>query len=102
MQTRIILYNCGFKRTPPTVGCIFYDGFVSDKAVSKWETGGSIPDVALLMPLAKLLVFYSVSRNKSDDGCNTVDAPFVWSDFWNYSMFFSERKAADLLCGKEI
>ena len=29
--------------------------FVSDKAVSKWETGGSIPDVALLMPLSKLL-----------------------------------------------
>ena len=29
--------------------------FVSDKAVSKWETGGSIPDVALLMPLAKML-----------------------------------------------
>ena len=29
--------------------------FVSDKAVSKWETGGSIPDVALLMPLAKFL-----------------------------------------------
>jgi len=29
--------------------------FVSDKAVSKWETGGSIPDVALLMPLAKVL-----------------------------------------------
>lgn len=29
--------------------------FVSDKTVSKWETGGSIPDVALLMPLAKLL-----------------------------------------------
>lgn len=29
--------------------------FVSDKAVSKWETGGSIPDVTLLMPLAKFL-----------------------------------------------
>lgn len=29
--------------------------FVSDKAVSKWETGGSIPDVALLLPLSKLL-----------------------------------------------
>ena len=29
--------------------------FVSDKAVSKWETGGSIPDVALLKPLSKLL-----------------------------------------------
>jgi transcriptional regulator with XRE-family HTH domain len=29
--------------------------FASDKAVSKWETGGSIPDVALLMPLSKAL-----------------------------------------------
>lgn len=26
--------------------------FVSDKAVSKWETGASIPDTALLIPLA--------------------------------------------------
>ena len=29
--------------------------FVSDKAVSKWETGASIPDTALLIPLAELL-----------------------------------------------
>lgn len=29
--------------------------FVSDKAVSKWETGVSIPDTALLIPLAELL-----------------------------------------------
>ncbi|MBR2409395.1 MAG: helix-turn-helix transcriptional regulator [Lachnospiraceae bacterium] len=29
--------------------------FISDKAVSKWETGTSIPDTALLMPLADLL-----------------------------------------------
>lgn len=29
--------------------------FLSDKAVSKWETGASIPDTALLMPLAELL-----------------------------------------------
>ena len=28
--------------------------FVSDKTVSKWETGGSMPDITLLMPLAKL------------------------------------------------
>lgn len=28
---------------------------VSDKAVSKWETGTTIPDTALLMPLAELL-----------------------------------------------
>lgn len=29
--------------------------FVSDKAVSKWETGSSIPDTALLLPLSELL-----------------------------------------------
>jgi len=29
--------------------------FVSDKAVSKWETGNSMPDVSLLIPLADLL-----------------------------------------------
>lgn len=29
--------------------------FISDKAVSKWETGASIPDTALLVPLAQLL-----------------------------------------------
>ncbi len=29
--------------------------FISDKAVSKWETGASIPDTALLMPLAEIL-----------------------------------------------
>ncbi|MFR5782430.1 MAG: helix-turn-helix domain-containing protein [Oscillospiraceae bacterium] len=29
--------------------------YISDKAVSKWETGASIPDTALLMPLAELL-----------------------------------------------
>ena len=29
--------------------------FVSDKAVSKWETGASIPDTTLLIPLSELL-----------------------------------------------
>lgn len=29
--------------------------YISDKAVSKWETGTSIPDTALLIPLAELL-----------------------------------------------
>ncbi len=29
--------------------------FISDKAVSKWETGASIPDTALLIPLSELL-----------------------------------------------
>lgn len=29
--------------------------YVSDKAVSKWETAASMPDISLLMPLAELL-----------------------------------------------
>ena len=29
--------------------------FVSDKAVSKWERGLSMPDISLLMPLADIL-----------------------------------------------
>lgn len=29
--------------------------YISDKAVSKWETGHSIPDVAMLVPLAEIL-----------------------------------------------
>ena len=29
--------------------------FISNKAVSKWETGASIPDTTLLIPLADLL-----------------------------------------------
>lgn len=29
--------------------------FLSDKAVSKWETGNSLPDTALLIPLSELL-----------------------------------------------
>ena len=28
--------------------------FLSDKAVSKWETGNSIPDTAMLIPLAEI------------------------------------------------
>lgn len=28
---------------------------VSDKAVSKWETGNSMPDITLLVPLAEVL-----------------------------------------------
>lgn len=29
--------------------------FISDKAISKWETGHSIPDITLLVPLAEVL-----------------------------------------------
>ena len=36
--------------------------YISDKAVSKWETGVNTPDVALLIPLAELL-----GRDNFDD-----------------------------------
>ena len=29
--------------------------YVSDKAVSKWERGLSVPDISLLLPLAEIL-----------------------------------------------
>ena len=29
--------------------------YISDKAVSKWETGASVPDITLLVPLAEIL-----------------------------------------------
>lgn len=29
--------------------------YISDKAVSKWERGASLPDISMLMPLAKIL-----------------------------------------------
>ncbi|MPM21640.1 hypothetical protein SDC9_68084 [bioreactor metagenome] len=49
--------------------------FVSDKAVSKWERGLSMPDVALLMPLAGLLEvttteLLSGQRINEPDGIN--------------------------------
>ena len=34
--------------------------FVSDKAVSKWERGLSMPDISLLIPLAELSAAVSV------------------------------------------
>ncbi len=35
--------------------------FLSDKAVSKWERGLSLPDIALLEPLAQI-IFYTKIR----------------------------------------
>lgn len=32
--------------------------FVSDKTISKWETGKGLPDITLLEPLAQALMFH--------------------------------------------
>ncbi|MBE5887604.1 MAG: helix-turn-helix transcriptional regulator [Lachnospiraceae bacterium] len=45
--------------------------YVSDKAVSKWETGHSIPDVSLLVPLAEVL---GVTVTELLE-CKRMDAP---------------------------
>ena len=37
---------------------------VSDKAVSKWETGNSMPDITLLVPLADSFVRHKQSGSK--------------------------------------
>lgn len=46
--------------------------FISDKVVSKWETGKSIPDTAILVELAKALDV-TVNDLLSIDNVNTVD-----------------------------
>lgn len=45
---------------------------VTDKAVSKWELGASLPDVALLLPLAEAL---NVSVTELLGGVRETDAP---------------------------
>lgn len=51
--------------------------FVSDKTVSKWERGASLPNIALLQPLAEVL---DVSVSELLNGeCLTADAPLAAS-----------------------
>ena len=38
---------------------------VSDKAVSKWETGNSLPDVSLLIPLADHICIHFLRIGKT-------------------------------------
>ena len=56
--------------------------FVSDKAVSKWERALSLPDVALLIPLADCL---GVSVAELLRGSGTAGRPFRqrrWRPWW--------------------
>ena len=51
---------------------------VSDKTVSKWETGRGLPDITLLEPLAGALSV-SVTELLSGD-CRVVDAIYAVND----------------------
>lgn len=72
--------------------------FVSNKAVSKWETGMSIPDTALLVPLAQLLgvsvtellmcerveTKYPIEIEKVEDVVKTAITYTDEKNLWNY------------------
>ena len=54
--------------------------YISDKAVSKWETGVSIPDTALLVPMADLfgitVTELLMCQRMGQDG--TMDTDQMW------------------------
>ena len=73
---------------------------VSSAAVSKWETGGALPDVALLCPLARalgcsadeLLGFRpELSAEEIDTVCKTPRALFE-SDDWRNALEFCRQR----------
>lgn len=47
--------------------------FLSDKAISKWETGVSIPDTAMLVPLAEILEVSVTELLRCEKGQETMD-----------------------------
>ena len=47
----------GFVRIKMTQEELAQKIYVSSKAISKWETGQGLPDISLLEPLAKALIF---------------------------------------------
>lgn len=47
--------------------------FISDKAVSKWETGVSIPDTSLLVPLSKILGISVTELLLCERGADSTD-----------------------------
>lgn len=71
--------------------------YVSDKAVSKWERGLSVPDISLLIPMSEVLEV--ASRNCWRDG-----DPVPWRDrmpdmwklslegLWRYRRMLRRRK----------
>ena len=48
--------------------------YVSDKAVSKWERGLSVPDISLLVPLAEQL---NVTHSAAHNPAQNIAASFV-------------------------
>ena len=51
--------------------------FISDKAISKWETGVSIPDISLLIPLSELLCVTVTELLQCRRGTEAMDSQQV-------------------------
>lgn len=64
--------------------------FISDKAVSKWETASSVPDIALLMPLADIFgvtvtELLMCQRMEADNSLNGMEVEKVVKTAISYS-----------------
>lgn len=79
--------------------------FISDKAVSKWETGMSVPDVSLLVPLSELLgvsvtellMCEKMEQPAQMDTCqveNLVKTAIAYADETPQRAYQSDRKKA--------
>lgn len=66
--------------------------YISDKAVSKWETGVSIPDTALLIPLSELFEISATELLTCGKAAeNTIDAQQV-DDLVKTAISLSDKK----------
>ena len=84
--------------------------FISDKAVSKWETGMSVPDVSLLVPLSELLgvsvtellMCEKMEQPAQMDTCQVeslVKTAIAYADETPQRAYQSDRKKSLALCG---
>ncbi len=63
--------------------------FISDKTVSKWETGKGLPDVSLMMPLCKIL---GISVNELLSGQRLDNDQYYEKAEENFMTLMEERK----------
>lgn len=70
--------------------------YISDKAVSKWERGLSLPDISLIIPLAKILdvtatELLSGKRIESDTQLSVADVELLMLFFGFYFTFLAKE-----------
>ena len=80
---------------------------VTDKAVSKWETGGGCPDISVITALAELfgadvssLLAGEINQNESEIGNMKKMKFYICPDCGN--IIFSSSEATVSCCGKKL